>query len=186
MYRKSRNLTLTGITIVSAAVLAVLGATGASASTVAAATPGHADTAAAGVHATQARSATPDTTGVLCDQEAPAWTCIQISGSGLYIKYLHAWAHNEDPAGIYGSPYGDLWIELYAVSQNSPPGGPGYHPVGPPNCPFSYLEPNGNSKVCSWGPGWVATGYYCAALWYPQGNGEPPFLVSWQCAYVHP
>jgi hypothetical protein len=173
---KRRSLAVTGITVMSAALLTALVTTGASAATAAAASPNHAAVAAATVaRATQAApntSAVPDTSPILCNTEPPVWSCIQVFGTGPSITSIHYWAHSK--TGSITPPEG-LHLELYLTETDS---------IKPPvpessidflaNSPEFSLNSNANSAAYSFNEFTEVIGnqYACVEVWWKFSDGS--------------
>lgn len=182
--RTVRDLAVSAITIISATMLIALGATGASAASIAAANPGHAyvaaKTVAPATRAAANASKTPDSTLPNCNTRFPRWPCVQVFGNGTFISSMNGWAHNATGIDLSGDSF---WNELYYFkSSPSGPNTPGR--VFIRNCAFTSFPINGNSPNCNWAPNRnEPTGYYCDALWqWILG----PNLWGYKCVYVHP
>lgn len=188
--RRARNLAVTGITIVSATMLTVLAATGASATTMAATNPGHAQAAASNLAsanpAVRNVSAIPDTTLPTCYSNGTLipWTCVQVTGVGLDITKWGGWAHATG-FGYFGN---SLHIELY-LNRYGPYGPATQHSIPEQNCNGFSLNPGENSPPCNWkgAPYYpVDTGYYCSALWWHEDAPTQPWdLLGFKCVYVY-
>jgi hypothetical protein len=189
MLNRKRRLAVTGITIMSAALLTGLAATEASAATTAAARPSHATVAAATVaQATQAApkaSKVPDTSPVLCNTALIVWPCIQVFGTGLTVTSINYWAHNNSEVD-FKPPIGQLRLELYLTNTDS---------VEPPTAsnisvmaytPEFNLNLGANSAAYAYTLAFVASQdeYVCVAVWWKYADGTQ-HDVGYGCAAVY-